>query len=157
MALMRETISASEGARSITRVRREGMESVRRRGSMSREEDWVMARVSPGTITSIRRRPESSLVHDQSRGAFELIFLGRRGLDEEFFMIPRKPGREFDDFPFDLGSVVVPLVSGISWMRGVFPLVIEVAFPIAMSEIEVDADSGGAVVPVKAAMVDAGR
>lgn len=45
MVLMRETISASEGARSISRVRREGMESVRRRGSMSREEDWVRARV----------------------------------------------------------------------------------------------------------------
>lgn len=39
MALMRETISASEGARSMSRVRREGMESVRRRGSMSSEED----------------------------------------------------------------------------------------------------------------------
>lgn len=115
MALMRETISASEGARSISRVRREGMESVRRRGSMSREEDWARARVSPGTFTSIRRRPESSLVHDQSKGAFELIFWGRRGFDAEFFMIPRKPGREFDDFPFDLGSVeVVPLISDIS-------------------------------------------
>lgn len=45
MALMRETISASEGARSMSRVRREGMESMRRRGSMSREEDWVRARV----------------------------------------------------------------------------------------------------------------
>ena len=45
MALMRETISASEGARSMSRVRRDGMESVRRRGSMSREEDWVTARV----------------------------------------------------------------------------------------------------------------
>lgn len=45
MALTREAISASEGARSMSRVRREGMESVRRRGSMSREEDWVRARV----------------------------------------------------------------------------------------------------------------
>jgi hypothetical protein len=45
MELIRETISASEGARSMSRVRREGMESVRRRGSMSREEDWVRARV----------------------------------------------------------------------------------------------------------------
>ena len=45
IALMRETISASEGARSMSRVRRDGMESVRRRGSMSREEDWVRARV----------------------------------------------------------------------------------------------------------------
>ena len=45
MALMRDTISASEGARSMSRDRREGMESVRRRGSMSREEDWVRARV----------------------------------------------------------------------------------------------------------------
>jgi hypothetical protein len=45
MALMRETISASEGARSMSRVRREGMESMRRRNSMSREEDWVRARV----------------------------------------------------------------------------------------------------------------
>lgn len=70
---------------------------------------------SPGTFTSIRRRPESSFVHDQSRGAFGLIFWGRRGLDEEFFMIPRKPGREFDDFLLDLDSVkVVPLISDIS-------------------------------------------
>jgi hypothetical protein len=45
MALMREAISASEGARSMSRVRREGMESMRRRGSMSREEDWVKVRV----------------------------------------------------------------------------------------------------------------
>jgi len=37
--LMRETISASESARSMSRVRRVGMERVRRRGSMSREED----------------------------------------------------------------------------------------------------------------------
>lgn len=79
-------------------------------------------------------------------------------MDEEFFMIPRKPGREFDEFPFDLGSVeVAPLTSDISWMRGVFPLVIEVGFPIAMPGIEVDAAAGGAVIPVKAAMVDAGR
>ena len=42
---MRETISASEGARSMSRVRREGMESIRRRGSMSRVEDWISARV----------------------------------------------------------------------------------------------------------------
>jgi len=42
---MRETISASEGARSMSRVRRVGIESVRRRGSISREEDWTMARV----------------------------------------------------------------------------------------------------------------
>ena len=85
-------------------------------------------------------------------------FWGRRGLDEEFFMIPRKPGKEFDDFPFDLGSVeVVPSISDISWMRGVFPLVLEVIFPIPMSGAEVDADAGGAVAPVKAAMVDAGR
>ena len=110
---------------------------------------------NPGTFTSIRRRPESSLVHDQSRGAIELIFWGKRGLDEEFFMIPRKPGREFEDFPFDLGSVEV--ISDISWMRGVFPLVVKVVFPMFMSGIEVDADAGGVVTPVKAAMVDAGR
>jgi len=158
MEQIRETISASEGARSMSRVRREGMESVRRRGSMSREEDWVRARVSPGTFTSIRRRPESSFVHDQSRVAFVLISWGRRGLDEEFFMIPRRPGKEFDDFPLDLGSVeVVPLISDISWMRDVLPLVLEVAFPIVMPGIEVDMDAGGTVAPVKAAMVDAGR
>ena len=45
MALMRETISASEGAKSMSRVRLEGIESVRRRGSMSRKEDFVRARV----------------------------------------------------------------------------------------------------------------
>jgi len=60
--------------------------------------------------------------------------------DEEFFMIPRKPGREFGDFPLDLGSVevvaLIPFIVDISWMRGVLPL-------------------GDAV--VKAAMVDAGR
>lgn len=72
-------------------------------------------------------------------------------------MIPRKPGREFDDFPLDLGSVeVVSLIPDISWMRGVFPLVLEEGFPISMPGIEVDAD-GGVVDPVKAAMVDAGR
>jgi hypothetical protein len=98
------------------------------------------------------------LVHDQSRGAFELIFWGRRGLDEEFFMIPRNPGREFDDFPFDLGSVeVVLLISDISWMRGIFPLVLEVAFSMPILGIEADAEPGGVVAPVKAAMVDAGR
>ena len=87
------------------------------------------------------------------------MFWGRRGLDEEFFMIPRKPGREFDDFSLDLDSVeVVLLISDISWMRGAFPLVLEVAFPIPMPGIEVDADAGGIfVAPVKAAMVDAGR
>jgi len=37
--LILETISASESAKSISRVRREGMESVRRRGSIWREED----------------------------------------------------------------------------------------------------------------------
>ena len=85
-----------------------------------------------------------------------MIFWGRKDLDEEFFMIPRKPGREFDDFP--LGSVeVVPLVPDISWMRGVFPLVPEVAFPIPIPGNEVDADADGVVAPVKAAMVDAGR
>lgn len=73
-------------------------------------------------------------------------------------MIPRKPGKEFDDFPLDLGSVeVVRSVSDISWMRGVFPLVLEVVFPMPMPGIEADADAGGAVAPVKAAMVDAGR
>lgn len=73
-------------------------------------------------------------------------------------MIPRKPGREFDDFPLDLDldsvEVVVLLISDISWMRGVFPLALEVAFLISMPGIEVDA---GVVAPVKAAMVDAGR
>ena len=70
---------------------------------------------SPGTFTSIRRRPESSFVHDQSRRAFGLIFWGGGGLDEAFFMIPRKPGKEFDDFPLDLGSVeVISLISDIS-------------------------------------------
>ena len=71
-------------------------------------------------------------------------------------MIPRKPGREFDDFPLDLDSVevVVLLISDISWMRGVFPLALEVAFLISMPGIEVDA---GVAAPVKAAMVDAGR
>ena len=115
---------------------------------------------SPGTFTSIRRRPESSFVHDQSRGVFTLTFWGRRNLDEEFFMIPRKPGRESDDFPLDLdlGSVeVVLLISDISCMRGVFPLMVEVAFPMSMPGIAVDADAGGVVAPVKAAMVDAGR
>ena len=73
-------------------------------------------------------------------------------------MIPRRPGKEFDDFPLDLGSVeVVPLISDISWMRDVLPLVLEVAFPIVMPGIEVDMDAGGTVAPVKAAMVDAGR
>lgn len=87
-----------------------------------------------------------------------MIFWGRRGLDEEFFMIPRKPGREFEDFPLDFSSVeVVPLISDISWMRGVFPLVVEVAFLISTPGMELDADAGGAVDPVKAAMVDAGR
>lgn len=42
---MRETISASGSDKSMSRVGRVGMESVRRRGSMSREEDWVRARV----------------------------------------------------------------------------------------------------------------
>jgi len=104
---MRETISASEGAKLMSRVRRLGMESVRRRGSMSRDEDWIRARVSPGTCISIRRRPESSLVHDQSRGVFGLMFWGggSETADEEFFMIPRKPGREFEDFVLGLGSV----------------------------------------------------
>ena len=78
--------------------------------------------------------------------------------DEEFFMIPRKPGREFEDFPLDLGSVdVVPLNALISWMRGVLPLVPKVDFPIPMPEIDVDAGAGVAAVPVKAAIVDAGR
>lgn len=73
-------------------------------------------------------------------------------------MIPRKPGREFDDFPLDLGWVeVVPLVSVISWMRSVSPSVLEMAFSIPMSGIEVDVDAGGVLAPVKAAMVDAGR
>ena len=72
-------------------------------------------------------------------------------------MIPRKPGRESDDFPLNLGSVeVVPLIRDISWMRGVFPLVLERAFPNPMPGIEVDADAGGVVAPAKAAMVDAG-
>lgn len=58
----------------------------------------------PGTFTCIRRRPESSFVHDQSRGTFGSIFWSGEGLDEEFFMIPRRPGREFED-DLDLGSV----------------------------------------------------
>lgn len=76
---------------------------------------------------------------------------------EEFFMIPRKPGREFGDFPLDLGSVeVVALIPFISWMRGVLPLVPKVNFPIPMSKI---GEGGAGVVDalVKAAMVDAGR
>lgn len=78
-------------------------------------------------------------------------------MDEEFFMIPRKPGREFDGFPLFLDSVeVVTLIPDISWMRGVFPLELEVAFPIPMSGIIEVADAEGAVVPVKAAMVDVG-
>lgn len=111
-------------------------------------------------FTSIRRRPESSFVHDQSRGAFGLIFWGRGGLDVEFFMIPRKPGREFDEFSLDLdlsSEEVVSLIPDISWMRGDFPLMLEVAFPIPMPGIEVDADAECVVAPVKAAMVDAGR
>lgn len=73
-------------------------------------------------------------------------------------MIPRKPGREFDDFPLDLGSAEVDsLIPDISWIRGVFPLALGVAFPICMPGIEIDADAGGVVAPVKAAMVDAGR
>lgn len=80
--------------------------------------------------------------------------------DEEFFMIPRKPGREFGDFPLDLGSVevvaLIPFIVDISWMRGVLPLVPKVNFPISMSEI---GEGGAGVVDalVKAAMVDAGR
>lgn len=153
---MRETISASEGAKSMSRVRREGMESIRRRGSMSRVEDWASARVSPGTLISTRRRPESSFVHDQSRGTFGLMF--RSGLemaDGKVFMIPRKPGRESEDFRVDLGSVeVVPLIPFISWMRGVLP-VLKVDFSIPMSESE--GDAGVVATLVKAAMVDAGR
>lgn len=42
---MSETISASEGAKLMSRARRLGMESVRRRGSMSRDEDWIRSRV----------------------------------------------------------------------------------------------------------------
>jgi hypothetical protein len=78
-------------------------------------------------FTSIQRRLES-------RGAFGLIFWSREGLDEGFFMIPRKPGREFDDFLLDLGSVevveVVVSIPDISWMGDAFPLVLEVVFPI---------------------------
>jgi len=157
---MRETISASEGAKLMSRVRREGMESIRRRGSMSRVEDCASARVSPGTLTSTRRRPESSFVHDQSRGTFGLMF--RSGLemaDGRVFMIPRKPGRESEDFPVDLGSVevvpLIPFIVDISWMRGVLPLVLKVDFSIPMSESE--GDAGVVATLVKAAMVDAGR
>lgn len=113
---------------------------------------------SPGMSTSTRRRPESSFVHDQSRGTLELIFWGLEMADEEFFMIPRKPGRELGDFPedvLDLGSVeMVPSVFDISWIRGTFPLA---ALPISLSGIElVDAREGVVAAPVKVARVDVG-
>lgn len=129
---------------------------------MARTRIKVTRPTSPGTCTSIRRRPESSLVHDQSRGVFVfgLMFWGggSETADEEFFMIPRKPGREFEDFVLDLGLVgLVAFVVDISWMRGAFPLLPEVALLIPVSGIEVDDGVGVVAAPVKAAMVDAGR
>ena len=41
-------------------------------------------------------------------------------------------------------------------MRGVFPLVLEVASMPGI-DVDADADAGGVVAPAKAAMVDAGR
>jgi hypothetical protein len=81
--------------------------------------------------------------------------------DEEFFMIPRKPGREFEDFPLDLGSVemvsLIPSIVDISWMRGVLPLVPKVDFPIPISGLDESAGAGVVAALVKAAIVDAGR
>jgi len=42
-------------------------------------------------------------------------------------------------------------------MRGGFPLVADVGFPIPMSRIEVDDGDVDVAAPVKVAMVDAGR
>ena len=144
--------SASDSCRSTSKTRRPGMASMSRRGSISSVEDWtrewvcnwgsirkrgILGRLTeltrPGTCTSTRRRPSSSLIHDQSSGVSSIgiapfsIAIAVEDPEVEgpgFFKMPLRPGRgaaspALAPLSVDVGDDAAPfVVEDTSWIRG---------------------------------------